>query len=98
MRLTTGLFRDVLALGVDELAGLCVVALDIGDIEALRSVLQAQTQASQLDLDLVDGLLAEVTDVQQVGLRACSQLADGVNLFTLQAVVGADGEVQIGML
>ncbi len=49
----------------------------------------------QLDLDLVDGLLTEVADVEQIGLRACHELADGVDTFALEAVVGPDRQVQI---
>lgn len=49
----------------------------------------------QLDLDLVDGLLSEVADVEQIGLGTADKLTDGVNTFALEAVVGADREVQI---
>ena len=49
----------------------------------------------QLDLHLVDGLLPEVADVEQVGLGAANQLADGVDTLALEAVVGPDRQVQV---
>src|ERR1700760_4682938 len=54
-----------------------VVTGDLGRIKRGRAVLQRQTELVQLDLDLVYGLLAEVADVQQIGLRAGDGLADG---------------------
>src|SRR4029079_7254688 len=67
----------------------------LGRVERGRAVLQRETQLVQLDLDLVDGLLAEVTDVPHVGLRPRDQLADGVDALALEAVVRPDGEFQI---
>ena len=49
----------------------------------------------QLGLDLIDRLRAEVADVEQVGLAARDELAHAVDAFALQAVVRADGEVQL---
>ena len=37
----------------------------------------------------------EVADVQQIGLAAADQLADGVDTLALEAVVGPDGDVEI---
>src|SRR5699024_9880150 len=42
-----------------------------------------------------DRLLTEVTDIQQVRFGALSELTDGVDFLTLQAVVRTNGEVQI---
>src|SRR3954463_9495865 len=64
-------------------------------VEARRAVLERETHLVQLRLDLVDGLGAEVADVEQVLLGAGDQLADGVDALTLQAVVRADGELQV---
>ena len=71
-----------------EVAGLCVVAFELGRVEVLRGVLEGQAQVSQLDLYLVDRLLTEVADIQQVRFGALSELTDGEDLLTLQAVVG----------
>ncbi len=49
----------------------------------------------QLRLDLVDRLRAEVADVEQVGLAAGDELADRVDAFALEAVVGADRELEL---
>ena len=49
----------------------------------------------QLDLDLVDGLLPEVADVEQVGFGARHQLADGVHTLALEAVVRPHGQIQV---
>src|SRR6476661_6768572 len=64
-------------------------------VEAGRAVLEGQTHLVQLRLDLVDGLGPEVADVEQVLLRARDQLTHGVDALTLEAVVRADGEVEV---
>src|SRR5699024_575949 len=43
-------------------------------IEAGRGVLQRQPEVGELRLDLIDGLLAEVADVEQIGLGTGGQL------------------------
>src|SRR5579872_1356750 len=58
-------------------------------------LLQPQTHLGQLLLDLFDGLLAEVADVEQVLLGALDQLPDGGHAFPLQAVVGAHRQVEV---
>ena len=60
-----------------------------------RAVLEGQTHLDQLGLDLVDRLGAEVADVEQVLLRARDELTHGVDALALEAVVGADGELQV---
>src|ERR1700753_3443713 len=72
-----------------------VVAGDLRRVEAGRAVLERQTQLVQLDLHLVDRLLPEVADVEQVGLGARHQFSDGVHTLALEAVVRADGQVQV---
>src|SRR5690242_20601814 len=48
-------------------------------VEARRAVLERQTHLVQLRLHLVDGLGAEVADVEQVLLRAGDELTHGVD-------------------
>src|SRR5690606_30486964 len=72
-----------------------VVAGDLGRIEPGRAVLEGQTELVQLDLHLVDGLLAEVPDVEQVGLGTGDQFPDGVDPLPLEAVVGPHGQIQV---
>src|SRR6478609_7965019 len=64
-------------------------------VEAGRAVLEGQTHLVQLRLDLVDGLGAEVADVEQVLLRARDELTHGVDALALEAVVGTDGQLQV---
>src|SRR6185369_12338976 len=56
---------------------------------------QAQAELLELELDLIDRLLPEVADVHQLGLRLLDHVADGVDALALQAVVGADRQVQL---
>src|SRR3954452_24794465 len=56
---------------------------------------QAQAELFELQLDLVDRLLAEVADVHQLGLRLLHHVADRVDALALQAVVGTDRQVQL---
>ncbi len=63
--------------------------------EAGRGVLQRQAHVVELLLDLFDRLGAEVADVEQVLLGAGHELAHRVDALALQAVVGADREVQL---
>src|SRR5262245_51029312 len=56
---------------------------------------QTQPELFELQLDLVDRLLAEVTDVHELGLRLLHHVADGVDALALQAVVGADRQVEL---
>src|SRR3954449_2379646 len=56
---------------------------------------QAQAELLELELDLVDRLLAEVADVHQLGLRLLHDVPDRVDALALQAVVGADGQGQL---
>src|SRR4051795_11212621 len=56
-------------------------------VEARGAVLERETHLVQLRLDLVDGLGAEVADVEQVLLRAGDQLTHGVDALALEAVV-----------
>src|SRR5699024_2462459 len=78
-----------------EVTGFCVVAFKLGWIKVLRGVLESKIQVSQLNLHFVDRLLTEVTDIQQVRFGALSELTNGVDFLTLQAVVRPNGEVQI---
>src|SRR6476646_3826697 len=64
-------------------------------VEAGRTVLEGQTHLVQLRLDLVDGLGAEVADVEQVLLRARDELTHGVDALALEAVVRPDGQLQV---
>src|SRR6266702_2712941 len=64
-------------------------------VKARRGVLERQRHVGQLLLDLFDRLGAEVADVQQVLLAAGDKLADRVDALALEAVVGADREVQL---
>src|SRR5580765_643499 len=56
---------------------------------------QAQAELLELELDLIDRLLPEVADVHQLGLRLLDHVADRVDALALQAVVGADRQVQL---
>src|SRR3954454_253161 len=56
---------------------------------------QAQAELFELELDLVDRLLAEVADVHELGLRLLHHVADRVDALALQAVVGTDRQVQL---
>src|SRR6185312_13708633 len=56
---------------------------------------QTQPELFELELDLVDRLLAEVADVHQLGLRLLHHVADRVDALALQAVVGAHRQVQL---
>src|SRR3954451_24590494 len=56
---------------------------------------QAQAEIFELELDLVDRLLAEVADVHQFGLRLLHDVADRVDALALQAVVGAHRQVEL---
>src|SRR5690242_20890333 len=51
--------------------------------------------SSDLLLDLLDGLLAEVRDRGQLGLALGDQVADRLDADPLQAVVGADAELEL---
>ena len=64
-------------------------------VEAGRAVLEGQAHLDQLGLDLVDRLRTEVADVEQVLLRAADELTHGVDALALEAVVGADGQLQV---
>ena len=64
-------------------------------VEPGRGVLQRQAHVHELLLDFLDRLGAEVADVEQVLLAAGDKLADSVDALTLEAVVGANGEVQL---
>src|SRR5882757_9175589 len=68
---------------------------DVGRVESRSRVLETKAHAGELHLDLVDRLLAEVPDVEQVRLGPADQLADGVDAFALEAVVGPYGQVQL---
>ena len=70
---------------VDKVAGFCVVAFNLRRIKVFRCILEGEPQGSQLDLDLVDGLLTEVADIQQVRFGALSELTDGCLLYTSDA-------------
>src|SRR5207244_11357775 len=48
-----------------------------------------------LPVDRLDGLLPEVADVEQVLLGSLDELADGGDALPLQAVVGANREVEV---
>src|SRR3954449_2328000 len=64
-------------------------------VEARGAVIERATHLVQLRLDLVDGLGAEVADVEQVLLRAGDQVPHGVDALALEAVVRTDGELQV---
>src|SRR5436309_5434491 len=65
-------------------------------VGTVRSLLpQAQAELFELDLDLVDRLLAEVADVHQLGLRLLHHVTDRVDALALQAVVGAHRQVEL---
>src|ERR1700712_2672304 len=63
-------------------------------VEPGGAVLEREAEADELELDLVDRLRTEVADVEQVGLAARDQFADGVDTLALEAVVGPDREVE----
>src|SRR4051794_7766480 len=52
------------------------------------------TRVERLD-DLVDGLLAEVRDRVELALGLGDQVADGLDAGALEAVVGADAELEL---
>src|SRR5689334_18903874 len=70
-----------------------VVVRDRAGVEPGRAVLERQTHADELGLDLVDRLGTEVADVEQVRLAAAHELAHRVDALALEAVVRPDGEV-----
>src|SRR5438067_13746384 len=80
---------------VIRVEALDVVVTDRGRVEPGRAVLQRKTQPDQLHLDLVDRLGPEVADIEQVCLAASDELTHGVDALTLEAVVRADGEVEL---
>src|SRR5699024_6311085 len=84
--------RGVLVTG---LVVLVVVAGRSRRVEPGRAVLEVQTHLVQLRLDLVDGLGAEVADVEQVRLAATDEFTHGVDALALEAVVGAHRQVQV---
>jgi hypothetical protein len=63
----------------------------------LSSVLDTQGQAALVEFheDLVEGLLAEVGDIEQIVEGLPDQLADGVDLSPLEAVAGTLGEIEV---
>src|SRR5262245_38710518 len=67
------------------------------DPRLLRDV-HAQVQAVLLELgaDLLEGGLAEVADAQELLLGAADQVADGGDALALQAVGGADRQLELG--
>src|SRR5260370_20440312 len=67
----------------------------LGTRSAPFPLLEAETQLGELLLDLLDGLLPEVADVEQVLLGSLDELADGGDALPLQAVVGANREVEV---
>ncbi|OIQ69435.1 hypothetical protein GALL_489630 [mine drainage metagenome] len=62
---------------------------------SLHFLLEAHTQgeadAGQFVLDLLEGFLAEILGLHQLGLGPLNQLADGGDVRVPQAVVGPDG-------
>src|SRR6202000_200080 len=64
-------------------------------VEPGRGVLEGQPHVDQLLLDFLDGLRAEVPYVEEVLLAPGDKLADRVDALALEAVVGADREVQV---
>ena len=74
-----------------QLAALLVVP----HLVDLLVMLQIEVHRDELVLDLFDGLRAKVADVEQVVLRILDQLTNRVDASALQAVVGANGKVQI---
>src|ERR1700709_181725 len=58
-------------------------------------VAQRQTARVQRLDDLVDGLLAEVRDRGELALGLRDEVADGLDARALQAVVGADAELEL---
>src|SRR3954453_5883166 len=96
----TGASRSVVSpasvlLVLDEVTLVVAVGAGGGRVEVERAVLERQAQLGELLLDLGDGLRTEVADVQEVGLGACDELTHGVDALTLEAVVGADPELQV---
>src|SRR5689334_16607028 len=67
----------------------------MGRVERRGRVLQPQTHPGELHLDLVDRLLPEIPYIEEIGFRAADQLADRVDALALEAVVRADGQVQL---
>src|SRR5690606_7757379 len=64
-------------------------------VESGRGVLQREAHVDELLLDLLDGLGTEVADVQEVLLGAGDQLAHAVDPLPLEAVVGANRQVEV---
>src|SRR4051794_19917490 len=88
--------RRLVLLVLDEAVIVVVVRRQGGRrVEAGSAVLQGQAHLDQLGLDLVDRLRTEVADVEQVLLRARDQLTRGVDALALEAVVGANRQVQV---
>src|ERR671932_611095 len=56
---------------------------------------QRKAELLELLADLVDRLGAEVADVEQVGLGLGDQLADRGDALALEAIVGADRQVEL---
>src|SRR3954452_24799661 len=96
-RFSTARLRRGSVLFVFDKAVVVVVVRRQGSlrVEARSAVLERETHLVQLRLDLVDGLGAEVADVEQVLLGAGDELTHGVDALTLEAVVRADRELQV---
>jgi hypothetical protein len=55
--------------------------------------LQGITVLQELGADLIDALHTEVTDVHELFLGHCGELAYGVDSFAFEAVIRADREL-----
>src|SRR5665648_1238073 len=56
---------------------------------------QREPALGELLLDLVDALLAEIRDVEQLGLGLADQVADGLDSLALEAVVRTHAELEL---
>src|SRR3954465_13017700 len=90
-----GGWSELLVLGEGHVVVRTVAVDDERGVEPGRAVLEREAHPGQLLLDLVDRLGAEVADVEQVGLAAGDQLPHRVDALALEAVVGADREVEL---
>src|SRR4051794_31324257 len=81
-------------MGIEWANGWRLLELNPGPLRDVHAEVEADLV--ELGADLLERRLAEVADRQELVLRAADQVADGGDALALQAVGGADGQLQLG--